>query len=65
MKIAALGLAAAVLGASGCATSPVTVQGDSLCRIVKKDDLTWSVGDTKKTIHNLRRLGAKRDRTCG
>jgi hypothetical protein len=63
MKFAALGLALAVLG--GCATPAVTVQGDSLCRIVRKDDLTWSVGDTKKTIHNLRRLGAKRDRICG
>lgn len=63
MRFAALGLALAVLG--GCATAPVTVQGDSLCRIVKKGDITWSVGDTKKTIHNLRRLGAKRDRICG
>jgi hypothetical protein len=64
MRFAALCLSLAILG--GCATGkPIHVSGDTFCRIVKKDDLTWSVGDTKKTIHNLRRLGAKRDRICG
>lgn len=64
MRIAALCISVVALG--GCATGkPVQVTNDTLCTIVKKDDITWSVGDTKKTIHNMRRLGAKRDRVCG
>jgi hypothetical protein len=64
MRFAAVCLSALAL--AGCETGKaVQVSGDSLCRVVKKDDLTWSVGDTKRTIHNLRRLGAKRDRICG
>lgn len=62
MKIAALGLAVAVLG--GCATAPpVKVTGDSYCRIAKK--IQWSVEDTTETISAVRRENAKHRRVCG
>jgi hypothetical protein len=60
MKLAALGLAAVVLG--GCATAPVTVTGDSYCRISKK--IRWSVEDTPETITAIRRENAKHRRVC-
>lgn len=61
MKFAALGLAVAVLG--GCVTSPVTVQGDSYCKLGRK--ITWSVDDTTGTISQIRKSNAVHRRVCG
>jgi hypothetical protein len=60
MRIAALCLFM-VLG--GCATAPVQVTGDTYCKLGRK--ITWSVGDTKETIHQIRRNNAVHRRVCG
>lgn len=61
MRFAALGLALAVLG--GCATAPVTVQGDSYCKLGRK--ITWSKADSQATVHQIRVNNAKHRRICG
>ena len=60
MKFAALGLALAVLG--GCATAPVTVTGDTTCRIMRP--LSWSKHDTPKTVDGIRKANARYRRVC-
>lgn len=57
---------------TGCAqdapvpVQPVSIKSSDFCELVdKKRDLTWSVQDTRQSISNLRRLGAKWDARCG
>jgi starvation-inducible outer membrane lipoprotein len=63
MRFAALGLAVAVLGVSGCATVPVQVKGDTFCSIARR--ITWSKNDTSPTIDQVRRHNARYRRICG
>lgn len=65
-------LAVSILG--GCANSepppvpiqPVTIKAGDFCDLVdKRRDLTWDVKDTRETINNIRRMGAKWDTRCG
>lgn len=55
-----------VVGLAGCAkeppVQPVTVKGDSFCRISKK--ITWSTLDTADTRAQVRRHNAKHDKVC-
>lgn len=48
---------------SGCATAPVVVRGDNYCRIA--EPISWSTGDTKPTIEEVRQHNAKYRRVCG
>lgn len=57
---------------AGCATEPpvpvqsVSIKSSDFCELVdKRRDLTWSINDTRETVTNLRRLGAKHDARCG
>ncbi len=75
MKPAFKGVAIALFslqGLVGCDTvgstpevQAVAIKSSDFCEIVDKQrDLTWSVSDSKTTITNLRRLGAKWDSRC-
>ncbi len=75
MKSAFKGVAIALFclhGLAGCESfgpvsevQAVAITSSDFCEIVSKSrDLTWSVNDTKATITNLRRLGAKWDSRC-
>jgi hypothetical protein len=62
MRYLILGLC---LMAGGCASSPppVRVVGDNYCSLAK--NISWSTGDTRPTIRQIRWHNAKYRRVCG
>lgn len=68
-----LGLCSVGYMLGGCAADPppatvqeVVIKSETFCELVdKRQDLTWSVNDTRETITSIRRMGAKWDARCG
>lgn len=56
----------AALALGGCAEVPkfeTKLVGSDFCKI-QRDKLSWSVSDTKPTIHGIRQFNARWDKRC-